>query len=361
MSVTTGEGGPSGLKRLLLGATVSGLIFVVLAATGFFDGRGGASVGGGSGSGSGSGSIGERVGVLGLGGGGGGGGGKKGLRGGSAAFANAGDGSKVFVRESAVEHHKAHVLVVPSLEPFARRNVHHFDKHDPEGRLLGKQQKETARAKKAAQAEAEDTAVPVDEAEYHEEERRVVSPPAEDVLKLDVEDEERAKQQAQAQALVLPEAFRTTGVVKRFHSITGVDKYHHFDVNDYFGSSVTKMGADEATGLTTLAVGAPGALENSGMVYFLTLQKDGQVESYSYLTNADNGLGEFWTSNVALGWTVENIGDLDGACMHVFSGLAKLCPWSSWLGWVWLWLFVCVWLSLGVAGCAGAFESIGTN
>ncbi len=298
MPTTSGEGGPHPIKRLLLGAVVSGLLLAVLAASGFFDGRGGASVGGKAAGGSGGGS----------------GGGKKGLRGGIASFANAGDGTKVFVRREGVDHHKARVLVVPSLEPFRRRNIHHFDKHDPEGRLLppgaaaAAAGKATARAKKAAEAEQTDSAVPVDEADFHEEERRVVTPHAEDVLNLSPSEEELGKE-----ALVLPEAYRTTGVVKRFHSITGVDKYHHFDVNDYFGSSVTSMGADKATGLTTLAVGAPGALENSGMVYFLTLQKNGQVESYSYLTNADNSLGEFWTSNVALGWTVENIGDLDGA------------------------------------------------
>ena len=295
--MTTGSGGPHPVKRLLLGAVVSGLLFAVLAASGFFDGRGGASVA----------DKGAGAGV------------KKGLRGGTSVFANPGDGSRVFVREAAVDHHKSRVLVVPSLEPFKRRNVHHFDRHDPEGRLLfpeakAKQQTQaqakTARAKKAAEAAEEDSAVPVEDAEFHEEDRRSATAPAEDVLHLYPGPGEEGKQ-----ALVLPEAFRTTGVVKRFHSITGVDKYHHFDVNDYFGSSVTKMGTDKATGLTTLAVGAPGALENSGMVYFLTLQKNGQVESYSYLTNADHGLGDFWTSNVALGWTVENIGDLDGACV----------------------------------------------
>lgn len=297
--MTTGEGGPHPVKRLLLGAAVSGLLFVVLAASGFFDGRGGASVASK------------------------GAGAKKGLRGGTAVFANPGDGSRVFVRAAAEDHHKARVLVVPSLEPFTRRNVHHFDRHDPEGRLLPPEARsklaagnankaQTARGHKAAAAAREDTGVPVEDAEFHEEDRRAVVPPAEDVLKLYPGPGEGK------QTLVLPEAFRTTGVVKRFHSITGVDKYHHFDVNDYFGSSVTKMGTDKATGLTTLAVGAPGALENSGMVYFLTLQKNGQVESYSYLTNADHGLGDFWTSNVALGWTVENIGDLDGACVVAY-------------------------------------------
>lgn len=196
--------------------------------------------------------------------------------------------------------------MIPALEPFKRRNIHHYDKHDPNGRLIPSIQ--TSRAKKVMKAEEEDSVVPIEDAEHLvDSERRQVNPSAEEVMNMyhPVNPEEEKL------ALVLPKSFKTSGVVKSYHSITGVDKYHHFDVNDYFGSSVTKIGHD-AKGLTTLAVGAPGALENSGMIYFLTLQKDGQVESYSYLTNADDSLGEFWTSNVALGWTVENIGDLDG-------------------------------------------------
>ncbi len=51
-----------------------------------------------------------------------------------------------------------------------------------------------------------------------------------------------------------------------------------------------------------------------------------QIESYTYLTHEDDvvnkgqgsGKGElsrFWGPNTALGWAVENIGDLDGAWM----------------------------------------------
>ena len=109
---------------------------------------------------------------------------------------------------------------------------------------------------------------------------------------------------------MLPPPFITSGVVKKVESITGVDKYHKFDVNDYFGSSITKMGTKD--GITTLAVGAPGALDNSGVIYFMSLNSNGSVNGYSYLTNADDFLGQYWAPNVALGWAVENIGDVDG-------------------------------------------------
>lgn len=311
VSTTRGEGGPRPWTRVLLGAVVSGLLLAVLASTGFFDGRGK------DGTSSSAGSVGaSSFSTTGA---------KKGLRGGAASIVNAGDGTAVFVRQSVVDHHKARVLVVPSLEHFTRRNVHHFDKHDPEGRLLPPNAKQTARARAAEHAQQEDTALHVDEVDVNDnEDRRVVSPPADDVLNVFVKPGEQDG--GSKQALLLPEAFRTAGVVKRFHSITGVDKYHRFDVNDYFGSSVTRMGTDKVTGLTTLAVGAPGAQENSGMVYFLTLQKNGQVESYSYLNNVGNSLGGFWTSNVALGWTVENVGDLDGRrAIYLLHGFASPC------------------------------------
>ncbi len=294
----------SPLKRFLLGATVSLVFFGSLYLAGFFDGSALAAGKrpGGKARRMGVGVTGAKVrsaslrGTM----------GDVGPAAGPAAVAAALTGGFLAPSSANADHHKPRVLMIPSLEPFARRNIHHYDKHDPTNKLSGgKAPPAGSREQMKQQAEEEDTAIPVDEVEADEDlERRKPTLMAEDVMKMDTDPDKMA--------LVLPASYKTTGVVKNFHSITGVDKYHHFDVNDYFGSSVTKMGSDKDKGLTTLAVGAPGALENSGMIYFLTLQKDGQVEGYSYLTNADDSLGEYWTSNVALGWTVENIGDLDG-------------------------------------------------
>jgi hypothetical protein len=44
------------------------------------------------------------------------------------------------------------------------------------------------------------------------------------------------------------------------HGCAGVDQYHHFDVNDYFGSSVTLMKSQPH--VVTVAVGAPGESPN---------------------------------------------------------------------------------------------------
>ena len=290
----------SPLKRLLLGASVSVVLLGFLFVAGFFDNRSQSAVGTRRRS------AGMRPvslrGTI----------GDIGPAAGPAAAASMASmltGGVLFPRNNDVDHHKPRVLMIPSLEPFERRNIHHYTNHDPNNKLTGGKPLPPpavgSREKKMRESEEEDTAQYVEEVDPSEDlERRAVSPPAENVMNID--------QALDKLALVLPAPFKTTGVVSNFHSITGVDKYHHFDVNDYFGSSVTKMGNDAETGLTTLAVGAPGALENSGMIFFLKLQKDGSVDSYSYLTNADDTLGEHWTSNVALGWTVENIGDLDG-------------------------------------------------
>lgn len=227
----------------------------------------------------------------------------------AASLASTLTGGVLFPRSEDVDHHKPRVMMIPSLKSFSRRNVHHYDTHDPNGRLSGGKSAVKppagSRGKKRRESKEEDTAVHVEDVDIDDDgKRRSASPDAEDILNI-----EHASDKL---AVVLPHEYETTGVVSHFHSITGVDSNHNFDVNDYFGSSVTSLGGTPGTGLTTLAVGAPGALENSGMIYFLDLEKDGKVKNYTYLTNKDSSLGDHWTSNVALGWTVENIGDLDG-------------------------------------------------
>lgn len=40
---------------------------------------------------------------------------------------------------------------------------------------------------------------------------------------------------------------------------------------------MANMGHDARTGLSTLAVGAPGALDTAGVLYFLSVDKEGEV------------------------------------------------------------------------------------
>jgi len=123
----------------------------------------------------------------------------------------------------------------------------------------------------------------------------------------------------------LPFPFITTGDSHKVTTAHGIDDHHDAEAHDYFGSSMTNMGKDAKTGLTTLAVGAPGALDTSGIIYFLDVNPEGEVENYTYLTHEDfegavgEGVGggrqgkkRIWGPNTALGWALENVGDLDG-------------------------------------------------
>lgn len=42
---------------------------------------------------------------------------------------------------------------------------------------------------------------------------------------------------------------------------------------------MTHMGHDTRTGLSALAVGAPGALDTAGVLYFLSVDKEGEVRA----------------------------------------------------------------------------------
>lgn len=55
------------------------------------------------------------------------------LRGTMGVVLLAGKGSRI--EKGKVDHHHARVLLVPSLEPFSRRNVHHYRTHDAQGKL----------------------------------------------------------------------------------------------------------------------------------------------------------------------------------------------------------------------------------
>lgn len=171
---------------------------------------------------------------------------------------------------------------------------------------------------------------------------------------------------------------------------------------------MANLGYDKHTGRTTIAVGAPGALDTAGVLYFLSVDKKGgvrkvaslclcacayvclsllgggcrsvcvcracllapikhtrthkllpsypfyfilfthtsiqtQIESYTYLTHEDNDLrnkkgkkgsdlSRFWGPNTALGWAIENVGDLDGkraVCVDVYMN------WKRGVGGVW--------------------------
>ena len=101
---------------------------------------------------------------------------KRGLRGGEAVIGGGSDtittddGTKIVTHK--VSHHKTRVIMVTSLEPFQRRNTHHYKKHDAKGKLVS--------SKEHRQAQA----IHVDDIDSHDE-RRAPHAVAEAVMKWD--------------------------------------------------------------------------------------------------------------------------------------------------------------------------------
>ena len=110
-----------------------------------------------------------------------------------------------------------------------------------------------------------------------------------------------------------PDDFITTGSISFVKSIKGMKNYNHFDPDDFMGSSMTYMGIDSKTGLNVVAVSAPGAMDKSGVVYFLRLKSDGTIDSYTYI-DGDEALQKHdsYANDIGFGWSITNIGDLNG-------------------------------------------------
>lgn len=160
----------------------------------------------------------------------------------------------------------------------------------------------------------------VDDMEYFAEERReYVRHPTDVMMRRDDRwNREEDFEEHPPEAHFEP-PFKTTGESHHVNTLHGIDDHSQFDSHDYFGSSMVNLGKDKKTGLTTLVVGAPGALDTSGVLYFMNVDEDGHVDSYTYLTNEDfharvGAVNDHWGANTALGWSIENIGDLDGMC-----------------------------------------------
>ncbi|KAM3569185.1 hypothetical protein VYU27_008712 [Nannochloropsis oceanica] len=238
---------------------------------------------------------------------------KRSLRGSVTNSVITSEGTRIL--QTAVDHHHSRVIFVPAREPFSRRNIHHFAKHG-EAVGMGGHRNETDNVR----------AIHVDDMEEFVEERREYVRHPDDVLMRredyvdhDVELDELLEE------VKLPFPFISTGGSHKVVTAHGIDDHHDAEAHDYFGSSMTNMGKNAKTGLTTIAVGAPGALDTSGIVYFVEVNAEGEVEDYTYLTHEDfeeavneemrgrrQGKNGGWGPNTALGWALENVGDLDG-------------------------------------------------
>lgn len=129
----------------------------------------------------------------------------------------------------------------------------------------------------------------------------------------DGEDETREK--ALSPVEQLPNEFSTTGSISFLKSIKGMKGYNHFEIDDFMGSSMTYMGIDKITGLNVVAVSAPGAMDKAGVVYFLRLESDGKINSYTYIDGDQAQLKygeENYQADIGFGWSITNVGDVNG-------------------------------------------------
>jgi hypothetical protein len=87
------------------------------------------------------------------------------------------------------------------------------------------------------------------------------------------------------------------------------------DNSDYWGSSVASIGDLDSDGVVDLMVGAYGdddAGTDSGAVWVLFMATDGTVSSFQKISNEYGYFGAGLDASDWFGWSVANIGDLDG-------------------------------------------------
>jgi len=110
----------------------------------------------------------------------------------------------------------------------------------------------------------------------------------------------------------LPRGYGITGKVSSFSTI---EEFEHieFDEEDHFGQSLAVLGDINKDGYVDVAIGAPGADFYTGAIYIASLNKNGQVVSYRYISpTAMMDQWNVWGEQDAMGYALENIGDLDG-------------------------------------------------
>lgn len=80
----------------------------------------------------------------------------------------------------------------------------------------------------------------------------------------------------------------------------------------FFGESVARLGDLDGDGVVELAVGAPGVLDDAGLVWILFLHPDGSVKSTSAVGPFSGGFTGHLEASDQFGTSVESLGDWSG-------------------------------------------------
>jgi len=111
---------------------------------------------------------------------------------------------------------------------------------------------------------------------------------------------------------ILPKGYGITGKVSMVERIEEFDSVE-FDAEDHFGAGIAVLGDIDQDGLVDVAFGAPGADFYTGAIYIASIDQDGEIEDYHYITpNYMMDEWNVWGELDSIGYAIENIGDLDG-------------------------------------------------
>jgi hypothetical protein len=97
--------------------------------------------------------------------------------------------------------------------------------------------------------------------------------------------------------------------VRITNKVNGGPKY--LQDNDNFGSSIASAGDVDEDGILDIIVGSTETIQG-GTLYVFFMKLDGTVREYVFIRGKENGNGPPVTQYTRMGYTLANLGDLDG-------------------------------------------------